>query len=328
MAEPGSVLLVRGPSAGGIRNHLAALADGLRARGWRVRVADPGGGRAVDQRGVDVVHAHGLRMGWLASLVPRRKPLVVTVHNAVLDDVAGRAAAWQRRLEAALPRRVDAVIATSADVAARLGDGAVVIPPVGPAPVVRHDRAVVRAALDVPDGVPLVVVAARLHRQKGLDTLLDAAARLPGTRIVVVGEGPQEARLRARIHDEGLGAVVTLAGPSANAADELAAADVVAVPSIWESGPLVLAEAMELGRPVVTTPVGFAPELVDDGVTGRVVAIGDDGALADAIATMLADPTASARMAEAGQRRVETWLDRDGAIDEVIDVYRRAMAGR
>jgi glycosyltransferase involved in cell wall biosynthesis len=328
MAEPESVLLVRGPSAGGIRNHVATLADGLRDRGWRVRIADPDGGRALDQRGVDVVHAHGLRMGWLASLVPRRKPLVVTVHNVVLDDIAGRASAWQRRLEAALPRRVDAVIATSADVAARLGDGAVVIPPVGPAPVVRHGRAAVRAALHVPEGTPLVVVAARLHRQKGLDTLLDAAPRLVGTRIVVVGEGPQEERLRSRIHDEGLADVVRLAGPSANAGDELAAADVVAVPSIWESGPLVLAEAMELGRPVVSTPVGFAPELVEDGVTGRLVPIGDAGALAGAIEAMLADAAAAARMAAAGQQRVEAWLDRDGAIDEVIDVYRSAVAGR
>jgi glycosyltransferase involved in cell wall biosynthesis len=325
MAEPGSVLLVRGPSAGGIRNHVAALADGLRARGWQVRIADPDGGRAIDQRGVDVVHAHGLRMGWLASLVPRRKPLVVTVHNVVLDDVAGRAASWQRRLEAALPKRVDAVIATSPAVAGRMGRGAVVIPPVGPAPVVRHSSAAVRRALGVPDDVPLVVVVARLHRQKGLDTLLDAAPLLAGTHVAIVGQGPQEARLRARIDDEDLGSVVRLAGPSANAADELAAADAVAVPSIWESGPLVLAEAMELGRPVVTTPVGFAPELVEDGVTGRVVPVGDAAALGAALRATLADPADAARMAAAGRERVAAWLDRDGAIDQTIDVYRAAM---
>jgi len=325
MAEPGSVLVVRGPSAGGIRNHVTALVDGLRSRGWAVRVADPDGGRAIDQRGVDVVHAHGLRMGWLASLVPRRKPLVVTVHNVVLDDVAGRAAAWPRRLERALPRRVDAVIATSADVARRFGAGAVVIAPVGPAPVVHHARSAVRRALGVPDGVALVVVVARLHRQKGLDTLLDAAPLLTGVRVVVVGEGPQEARLRARIADEELGAVVSLAGPSANAADELAAADIVVVPSVWESGPLVLAEAMELGRPVVTTPVGFAPELVDDGVTGRVVPVGDPGALAAAVQALVADPATTARLAAAGRDRVEAWLDRDGAIDRVIDVYRAVL---
>jgi glycosyltransferase involved in cell wall biosynthesis len=322
MADAGSVLLLRGPSAGGIRNHVAALADGLRGRGWRVRVADPDGGRAIDQRGVDLVHAHGLRMGWLASLVPRRKPLVVTVHNVVLDEVAGRAAWWQRRLEASLPRRVDAVIATSADVARRLAGGAVVIPPVGPAPVARHTREVVRAALRVPSDVPLVVVVARLHRQKGLDILLDAAPALHGTTVAIVGEGPQEDRLRRRIADEGLGDVVRLAGPSGNAADELAAADVVAVPSIWESGPLVLVEAMELGRPVVTTPVGFAPELVDDGVTGRVVPVGDAVALAAALRAMVDDPVGAARLAAAGQERAEAWLDRDGAIDQVIDVYR------
>jgi glycosyltransferase involved in cell wall biosynthesis len=324
MAESGSVLLVRGPSAGGIRNHVTALAEGLRRRGWEVRIADPDGGRAIDQRRVDLVHAHGLRMGWLASLVPRRKPLVVTVHNVVLEEVAGSATSWQRRLEAALPKRVDAVIATSADVAARLG-GATVIPPVGPAPAVRHSRQAVRAALGVAPDAPLVVVAARLHRQKGLDMLLDAAPRLTGMQVVVVGEGPQEDRLRRRIDDEGLGDVVRLAGPSANAADELAAADVVVVPSIWESGPLVLAEAMELGRPVVTTPVGFAPQLVEDGVTGRVVPVGDATALAQALQETLADPDGARRMAAAGRERVEAWLDREGAIDQVIDVYRATL---
>jgi glycosyltransferase involved in cell wall biosynthesis len=324
MADPGSVLLVRGRSAGGIRNHVAALADGLRRRGWEVHVADPDGGRAIDQRHVDLVHAHGLRMGWRASVVPRRKPLVVTVHNVVLDEVAGRAAWWQRRLEASLPRRVDAVIATSADVAGRLG-GAIVIPPVGPAPVARHSREAVRAALRVPGDTPLVVVVARLHRQKGLDTLLDAAPQLDGIGVVVVGEGPEEPRLRRRMENEGLGAVVRLAGPSANAADELAAADVVAVPSIWESGPLVLVEAMELGRPVVTTPVGFAPELVADGVTGRVVPVGDAGALAAAVRAMVDDRDGAARMAVAGRERAEAWLDRDGAIDQVIDVYRATL---
>jgi glycosyltransferase involved in cell wall biosynthesis len=324
MADTGSVLLVHGPSTGGIRRHVVALRQGLEERGWRVRVAGPDGGRAIDQRGVDLVHAHGLRMGWMASLVPRRKPLVVTVHNVVLDDVAGRSARWQRRLEAALPRRVDAVIATSADVASRL-DGAVVIPPVGLPPVPRHRPDVVRRALGVPPDAPLVVTVARLHRQKGLDTLLDAAARSPDVWFVVVGEGPEGARLRDRIRRDGLDGRVRLVGPSANAADELATADVVAVPSVWESGPLVLAEAMELGRPVVTTPVGFAPALVADGETGRVVPVGNPDALAAAVGALLADRAAASRMGEAGRARVLDWLDRDGLIDQVADVYRATL---
>src|SRR4051794_25899355 len=119
MAEPGTVLLVRGPSTGGIRRHIDALAAGLGAHGWTPTTlavpADPRAGPAIRRAatGVDVVHAHGLKVGWWASLVPHRPPLVVTVHNLVLDEVAGWRAPLLRPLERRLAARVDAVIATS-----------------------------------------------------------------------------------------------------------------------------------------------------------------------------------------------------------------------
>src|SRR6476646_9278934 len=105
MGERGRVLLVRGPSAGGIRRHVDALAAELPAVGWTPTVlAVPGDVRAIvairrAAAGVDVVHAHGLTVGWWASVVPRRPPLVVTVHNVVLDETAGRRAPVLRRLE-------------------------------------------------------------------------------------------------------------------------------------------------------------------------------------------------------------------------------------
>jgi glycosyltransferase involved in cell wall biosynthesis len=296
-------------------------------------VAGPRQTPVVDQRRVDLVHAHGLRAGWLASLVPRRRPLVVTVHNIVLDGVAGRSAGVLRQAAAVLPRRVDAVIATSAEVAAALAAGSAkvtVIPPVGPVPTPRRSRATVRTELGVAPDTPLVVAAGRLHLQKGFDTLLDAvpglAASVPGVRVVVVGEGPDGHRLRRRVIDENLYRTISFAGASPNAADELAASDVVAITSIWESGPLVLLEAMELGQPVVTTPVGVAPQLVADGVTGRVVPIGDARALAGALASLLTDRGAAAELAAAGEAAVVKWLDRDALVDEVVDVYERVLS--
>ena len=121
---------------------------------------------------------------------------MVTVHNAVLDGVSagGHRARILHRAERRLPGRVDAVIATSADVAARVGGGATVIAPVGPLPV-PPARAAVRAALGADPGNPLVVAVGRLHPQKGFDTLIDAAtllrARMPGLRVAIVGEGPE-----------------------------------------------------------------------------------------------------------------------------------------
>ena len=144
-------------------------------------------------------------------------------------------------------------------------------------------------------------------------------------RVVIAGEGPLEGDLQARLAALHLEGVVSLVGARPDAVDLLAAADVVVVASSWESGPLVLAEAMTLGRPVVTTPVGFATDLVDDGVTGRLVPVGDAAALAGALTAVLSDPGSAARMGAAGAGRVAAVLDRDNLVDEVAAVYHQVL---
>ncbi len=331
MADQGTVLLVHGPSTGGIRRHVQALAAALPARGWTPTVLEvrrgPAAWRTLRQAGhsADVVHAHGLTVGWWAATVPRRPPLVVTVHNVVLDDVSGWRAPVLRYAERAVVRRADAVIATSAMVASRVGRADVVVAPFGPAPAPVDTRDEVRRAWGVPVGAPVVAAVGRLHPQKGLDGLLDAIAPLiaqvPEVRVVLVGQGPLHSHLGVRIAAEGLSSWVRLVGPTDDAAAALLAADVVVMASVWEAGPLVVTEAMELGRPVVATPVGFVPELIVDGETGRIVAPGDAGALAAALADLLLAPEHAAAIGANGRRRVEAWLDRDGAVDAVVAVY-------
>ncbi len=317
------VLELLGPSTGGIRRHVAYLADELGEHGWEVAIAGPDGvldrlDRAVPVpagadpvavarawralRGYvqdfDVVHAHGLKAGWIASLVPNRPPLVVSVHNLVLDEVAGRAAPVLRWLEGRLVGRAEATIAVSHEVAHRFeglpgADRITVIPPAGPPPVPLRDRAEVRAELALGEGDELVVTAARLHPQKGLGDLLDAAALVaadrPQVRWFVFGDGPQRAELDERVSARGLGDIVHLAGARPDVDSELAAADVVVVTSRWESGPLVVLEALALGRPVVSTRVGLAADVIGPG-DGVLVDVGDARALGDAICDLLAHP--------------------------------------
>lgn len=353
------VLLLLGPSTGGIRAHVGALAAGLDERGWEVATAGPSGvldgirrldhvvpvpadlapgqvlrGRRALRRvasGYDLVHAHGLKAGWVAVLSTMELPLVVSVHNLVLDDVAGRAAPLLRGLEAGLIGRADAAIAISGEVARRFtgvrGAGrTTTVPPLGPAPVVRQDRDVVRAALGVPEGGRLVVTAARLHPQKGLTDLVDAAdilrRRVPGLRWVVLGDGPQRGELEELVAVRGLGEVVVLAGSRPSVADELAAADAVAVTSRWESGPLVVLEALALGRPVVATAVGLVPDVVGP-ATGRVVPVGDPEAMAGGLVEVLAEPRE-----RAGGR---TGVDRygpDRLVPPIEAVYREVLERR
>lgn len=257
----------------------------------------------------DVVHCHGLTAGWATVLAKglrrahrgQRPVLVVSVHNLVLDDVRGRSSAVLRRLEGWLPGRAAATIAISGEVARRF-DGLPgaerirVIPPAGPPPQPTRTPPQVRTALGVAPGDDLVVTPARLTPQKGLDVLIDAAemvvAQRPELRWFVFGEGPMRDRLETEIGRRGLAGVVTLAGSRPTVDDEMAAADVVAITSQWESGPLVLLEALALGRPVVSTRVGLAADVIVDGV-GRVTDVGAAEQIADAIVDLLRDPPSS-----------------------------------
>jgi glycosyltransferase involved in cell wall biosynthesis len=319
-------LQLLGPSVGGIRRHVAYLRDELRDAGWQVRTAGPAGvlddldhvvpipsgirsGSVLAARralaplldGVDVLHAHGLKAGWLAATVRRRPPLVVSIHNLVLDDVAGRSAALLRLLEERLPGRADATIAVSSEVARRFAGRAGaerirVIPPAGPPPAPSRSAEAVRAELGVGPTQDFVVTAARLNPQKGLHVLLDAAAsvlaRRPGLQWFVFGEGALRGELEGAIGRLGLEGVVHLAGPRPDVDSELAAADLVVVTSQWESGPLVVLEALALGRPVVSTDVGLVPEVIDP-ASGRVVAVGDATGLAEAVVAVLSGATAT-----------------------------------
>lgn len=318
---PPRVLQLLGPSTGGIRRHVAHLTDVLCRDGWTVDVAGPDGvlddldhvvpvPDGIDVRALlrsrralqrilpdyDLLHAHGLKAGWTASLSRRvGLPLVVSVHNLVLDEAAGRSAPVLRRLEGMLPARAHRTIAVSGEVAGRFdgldgSDRIVVIPPTGPPPAPSRSAAAVRADLSVADGDDLVVSASRLHPQKDLDLLLDVAAlvvrRRPRLRWFVFGEGPLHDRLAAEVTRRDLVDVVHLAGARPNVDDELAAADVVAVTSRWESGPLVVLEALALGRPIVSTGVGLVPDVVHP-PNGRVVDVGDASAFADALVDLL-----------------------------------------
>lgn len=354
------VLELLGPSAGGIRTHVTELAARLAPHGWSAIVAGPAGvmdgvGRldaivsvpsswsplalrrarrellaVLASTPVEVVHAHGLKAALVVLGRRPRPPVVLTLHNLVDGTHAGWRARLLGPLEARIIRRVDHVIAISDDGARRaaaLRAGATCSRVLPVSPVRRPDRRPdeVRAALDLGPTTPLVVVVARLHPQKDLPTFLRALDRVhavrPEVRAVVVGEGPERASLVAEIERLGLGGVVTLAGQRPNPADEMAAASVVVMSSRWEAGPLVVVEALSLGRPLVTTSVGAYTALLADGRDARVVAVGDDVAMAAAIAELLDDPAAAARIGEAGRRLVTPLVDGDALVAPVIALY-------
>jgi glycosyltransferase involved in cell wall biosynthesis len=269
---------------------------------------------------VDVVHVHlfdpslvGLTAGLLAG-TPMR---VMTRHYSDYHTRIGRRA--HVALDRLCLRMSHAVIAVSRHTAEHLvrAEGA------RPAKIhtvwngIDFDRvrfsspeapAAVRACL-VPEGGLLLLIAARLHPEKGYEHLFRALPELRRRvgsvfRLAVAGTGPLEPHYRAMVDSLGCQDVVRFLGFRRDLPDLIGAADLLVLPSVAEAFGLVLAESLYLGTPVVASRVGGIPEIIDDGQDGVLVPPGDASALAQAVAELLADPGRRRRLAGAGRAKV------------------------
>jgi len=166
--------------------------------------------------------------------------------------------------------------------------------------------AAVRAEFGVSPTAPLVSVVGVLRSWKRHDVFLEAV-RLLGergvpVRALVVGEGPQAARIAGAIDAKDLGSAVRMTGFREDIPEILAASDVVVLPSDrFEGVPQVVLQAMAMERPVVASPIGGVPEVVLPEKTGLLCPPGDEAAFADAIARLLSDPALGKRLGAAGR---------------------------
>jgi glycosyltransferase involved in cell wall biosynthesis len=140
-----------------------------------------------------------------------------------------------------------------------------------------------------------------------LEALAGIRGSQPGARLLVAGDGEHRCSLERRAAELGLGGTVTFLGRCGAPRVRLllAGARALVVPSIYEGMPLVVLEAMERGVPVVASRVSGIPEVVADGATGWLVPPEDPGALAAALAEVLADPAEAARRGAAGRRLLD-----------------------
>ena len=248
--------------------------------------------------------------------------------------------AFVRRVERDQARRSAIVFAPTLAIADRvsadwrLPSGAVEIVP-NP---VEIDEVVRAGRTELPLELPsrFLVFIGRLERRKGIEVLGRALARVlaeqPDLHALLIGRDAGEeggAVMEAFRRDTGLFEErVHVLGeqPREAALAIVARAEVVALPSLWESFGYVCVEAMALGRPVVASSGGFA-EIVEDGRSGWLVPPGDDAALAGALARCLADPEARRRVGEEAARRARDF-DSPAIVERIVSLYKRAADER
>ncbi|NLF19471.1 MAG: glycosyltransferase family 4 protein [Lentisphaerae bacterium] len=297
--------------------------------------------------GFDVVHTHSSKAGILGRLAARRAgvPLVVhTVHGQPFHPYQSR---WLNAVyihaERLAARNCDRILA----VAQAMVDQCVAA---GVAPAERYrvvysgmdmeaflnarpDPAL-RRSLGLPEGVPVVGKIARLFELKGHDFLLAAAPAIvkaiPDAHFLLVGDGVLRESIAARAAALGLQDRFVFTGlvPPAEVCRYTALMDVLVHLSLREGLPRTVVQALASAVPAVGFALDGTPEVIADGVTGRLCPAGDAEAVAGAVIDLLRDPDLRRRLGQAGRERVRTQFCWRRMADLIEQEYRAGLQRR
>jgi len=290
------------------------------------------------RQAIDILHTHGGVAGLYGRWAARRAGTPVVIHTVHgIHYLHYRNPVFRRALiglERRLARTTDAVVFVSeADlVRAR----ALRLAPDDRLRLIRNGVdtlsapapwriEALRKELGIEPGETVVGAVSRLHRQKGVGFLVEAAGhvreRLPNARFIVVGGGPLEVPLRRMIRERGLGRAFRLLGERSDANELAALFDVFALPSLWEGLPLALIEAAGLAKPIVASDIDGVREVLRDGTTGLLVPAGDSAALAGAIQRVLEDRALGRKLGERARAEIPRAFSRPRMIAETQALY-------
>ena len=295
--------------------------------------------RLLGGRRFDIVHSLLFRAHLLGRLAARRVGARAVVNSYRSGNEAGsglllRADRWTRRGVTRFHLQ-SAGLATALQQRLGVGPGRCVVIPNG------IDLAAADAALAIgreearkrlgifPTDLAIAYVG-RLHEEKGVAHLIGAFHALlqvhPTARLLLAGDGPSRRSLETAVEALRLGHFVRFLGTLADPWPLLAAADIFALPSLWEGMPNALLEALAAGRPAVATAVGAVPEMVVDGREALVVPPGDTGALARALAELAASPARRREMGALARQRVEDAYRIEATVAQTERLYDELLA--
>lgn len=292
----------------------------------------------------DLVHAHDIFLPTTTSAIYKlfsKTPVVLTIHTSSsglgLGDVAvlkqsrfgpfrQNWLSWNIDYFIVISRIIEKDIKTMDIPASKL----VPIPngidmerfiPASP-----DERSTLRQQLGLPEGM-IVIYTGRLHTDKRVDKLVKIWAGIreehPDASLILVGAGPDEEALR---RSAGPGVIFT--GSTQNVAPYLRSADLFVLPSISEGFSLSVLEALACGLPVVATPVGAIPELIQHGQNGWIVEVDNLQDLGNSIRKLMDDPDLRTCLGHAGRQSVEKKYSLSTIASELIDLYRLAKGKR
>jgi len=299
------------------------------------------------QEGFHLVHANGRRSQLFGALLSRRTGLPLVGADLVANlNWEGSAAGIVQNLLAALLNRLLVVprcdrILVLCEHMRRESLRWLRVPPdrlvtvynaVDPdffAPQARDEA--LAESLGIPPQVPVIGCVARFVSHKGQRTLIEATARLARNspaRVLLVGDGPDEADLRRQIREQGLEDRFVLTGFPADLRPYLALMDVVVLPSRSEGLPTALLQAMSMERPVIGTDIQGIPELIRPGENGFLFPPGRIDLLESHLKSLLEDPQASRRMGRAGRERVLSTFSLPVMLEKIETIYREVLSSR
>lgn len=191
-----------------------------------------------------------------------------------------------------------------------------------------------RNEFSLPEESKVVVMVAGLRPEKAHEALLQAASRLvrdrPDIRYLVVGDGPRRQELEQMAHGLNLGLSVTFAGERSDIPDLLNLADLLVLPSYAavETLPLSIMEAMAAGVPVIASRVGSVPDMIEDGVNGRLISPGNAEDLASAIIELIDNEPLARAMGSTARRTVHEKYTLGQMVDKYSALIERLAAAR
>lgn len=358
--NPNILMVVPRLNIGGAETYVTTVATGLADRGYKVVVASWGGNLVktllahnvehflvpirlnatvagfmlrwiIKNKNIDIIHANSAAAGFAALKASQnlKVPIVYTAHGILSHH--------KRDLEL---NKADEIICVSEflrKVSIEQGFTANRLTTLYNGVDVNkfrprlEDCNDMRSRLGIGHDEFVVGIVSRIKnsRQKGHNDLLEMFTKfgIPHKwRLLVVGKGMGLPALKRRAKQLGIGDKVCFAGLQHDVPQMMAAMDVVALPSSFETFGLVLVEASAMAKPVVAYAVGGTPEAVDDGHTGFVVPKGDIAGMYQRINELYANKDLALRIGENGMRRVHRMFNSELMLDNIIAVYNKVLA--